>query len=82
MTNYAYVLSKKYSNSSWELSGNEYENLIWKSDDTKPTKKQLDDLWPIVQNEILDETNTKITKRTEILSRLGLTSDELDALLS
>ena len=81
MTDYAYVLSKKYPNSLWELSGNEYENIIWKSDDTKPTKKQLDDLAPIVKAEQAKADADKQAARQAVLNKLGLTADEVAALL-
>ena len=81
MTDYAYVLSKKYPNSVWELSGDEYENLIWKSDDTKPTQKQLDDLAPIVKAEQAKADANKQAARQAVLDKLGLTADEITALL-
>ena len=81
MTDYAYVLSKKYPNSVWELSGDEYENLIWKSDDTKPTQKQLDDLAPIVKAEQAKADADKQAARQAVLDKLGLTADEVAALL-
>lgn len=81
MTDYAYVLTKKYPNSVWELSGNEYENIIWKSDDTKPTKKQLDDLAPIVKAEQAKADADKQAARQAVLDKLGLTADEVAALL-
>ena len=81
MTDYAYVLTKKYPNSVWELSGNEYENLIWKSDDTKPTQKQLDDLAPIVKAEQAKANADKQAARQAVLDKLGLTADEITALL-
>jgi hypothetical protein len=81
VTDYAYVLSKKYPNSVWELSGDEYENLIWKSDDTKPTQKQLDDLAPIVKAEQAKADAKKQAARQAVLDKLGLTADEVTALL-
>ena len=81
MTDYSYVLSKKYPNSLWELSGDEYENLIWKSDDTKPTQKQLDDLAPIVKAEQAKADANKQAARQAVLNKLGLTADEVTALL-
>ena len=81
MTDYAYVLSKKYPNSVWELSGDEYENLIWKSDDTKPTQKQLDDLAPIVKAEQAKADANKQAARQAVLNKLGLTADEITALM-
>ena len=82
MIDYPAILARRYPNKVWTLAGDNYDGLTWISETTKPTKSELDLLWPDVQKEILDEKNTKITKRTEILNRLGLTSDELDALLS
>ena len=81
MTDYSYVLSKKYPNSLWELSGDEYENLIWKSDDTKPTQKQLDDLAPIVKAEQAKADANKQAARQAVLDKLGLTADEITALM-
>jgi hypothetical protein len=81
VTNYAYVLTKKYPNSVWELSGNDYENLIWKSDDTKPTKKELDDLAPIVEAEQAKADADKQAARQALLDKLGITNDEAKLLL-
>ena len=81
MTDYSYVLSKKYPNSVWELSGDEYENLIWKSDDTKPTQKQLDDLAPIVKAEQAKADAKKQAARQAVLDKLGLTADEITVLM-
>ncbi len=82
MTDYAYVLTKKYPNSVWELSGNEYENLIWKSNDRKPTKKELDDLASIVKAEQVKAEEARDRKRQEVLDRLGITAEELKTILS
>lgn len=82
MTDYAYILAKKYPNSLWELSGNDYENLIWKSNDPKPTQKELDDLAPIVKAEELKKEEARDRKRQEVLDRLGITFEELKTILS
>ena len=84
MTNYALVLTKKYPNSVWELSGNEYENLIWKSNDTKPTKATLDGLWAEVQQDIVDAkalNDAKVLSAKNKLKALGLTEAEVTALV-
>ena len=82
MTDYAYVLTKKYPSSVWELSGDEYENIIWKSNDPKPTQKQLDDLAPIVKAEEVKAEEARDRKRQEVLDRLGITAEELKTILS
>lgn len=76
MTDYAYVLAKKYPDLVWELSGNKYADIIWKSDDTKPTQKQLDDLAPIVKAEDETAQTAKQAARQAVLNKLGLTADE------
>ena len=81
MTDYAYVLTKKYPDSVWELSGDEYENLIWKSGDEKPTQKQLDDLAPIVKADKAKADADKASARTALLAKLGITADEAKLLL-
>ena len=81
MTNYALILTRKYPNSVWELSDNDYENIVWKSDDKKPTKKELDDLVSIVKKERETEKELELKARQTILDRLGITTDELQTLL-
>lgn len=81
MTNYALILTRKYPNSVWELSDNDYENIVWKSDDKKPTKKELDDLVSIVKKELETEKELELKARQTILDRLGITTDELQTLL-
>ena len=49
-------------------------------DGEKPTKAELDALWPIVQKEIADEKATKAAAKAAALAKLGLTADEIAAL--
>ena len=64
MTNYALVLTQNYPTALWELSGNEYANLIWKCDEPKPTQAQLDAQWPAVayNNDIAQIQTTRRTQ--------------------
>ena len=64
MTDYAVVLTKNYPTAIWELSGNEYANLIWKCDEPKPTQAELDAQWPAVAyNNNIAQIET--TRRTQ-----------------
>lgn len=76
----ATVLTRKY-NAQWILEGDNYEGLIWLDDSNKPTKKELEDLYPIVVKEIEAEIKAKEAARAEILSKLGLTEEEAKVLL-
>jgi len=52
------------------------------SDTAKPSKATLDGLWASVQQEITDEATAKVAARQAVLAKLGLTADEVTALLS
>jgi len=83
MTDYATVLIKKYVDSQWTLNGDDYEGLTWLSDTPKPTKKQLDDLWLEVKDELKVEAEAKASRKAAAqakLAALGLTVEDLQAL--
>lgn len=82
MTDYAAVLTRRYAGKEWWISGNDYDTLEWMSDGTKPSKSVLDGLWASVQQEIADEPAAKLAARQAVLTKLGLTADEVAALLS
>jgi len=81
MTDYAAVLTRRYAGKEWWISGNEYATLEWMSSGTKPSKATLDGLWASVQQEIADEATAKVATRQAVLNKLGLTADEVAALL-
>jgi len=81
LIDYAVILSQKY-NAEWTLDGDDYSGLTWLSESAKPTKKQLDDLWLIVQKEMQDEKASKVAKKAALLDRLGITEEEAKLLLS
>lgn len=81
--NISLILERKYSGAQWSLDGFDYDGLVWLSDTAKPTKKQIEDLWPEVQAEVQAEENAKIAKRQAAeakLVALGLDIDDLKAL--
>jgi len=82
MTDYAAVLTRRYAGKEWTLDGDEYTGLTWMSDTAKPSKATLDGLWASVQQEITDEATAKVAARQAVLAKLGLTADEVTALLS
>jgi len=81
MTDYAAILIRRYAGKEWTLDGDEYTGLTWMSDTAKPSKATLDGLWSSVQQEIADEATAKIATRQAVLDKLGLTADEVTALL-
>lgn len=42
MTDYAFILGKFYPETSWVLNGEKYDDLVWMSETSKPSKEELD----------------------------------------
>jgi len=82
MINYSTILLRRYAGKEWTLDGDDYDGLTWLSEGTKPTKATLDGLWASVQQEIADEATAKVASKQAVLAKLGLTADEVAALLS
>jgi len=79
--NIATILVIKYPGSEWTLNGDDYAGLTWLSDSTKPTKKQLEDLWPVVQAELAAKAQAKIDAKASAIAKLealGLTVEEVE----
>lgn len=74
----AKILVKIRPNEEWSLSGNEYDNLIWLSDTTKPTLEEIQ----AGESLVVNEENNKAARKAAILERLGLTEEELKVVLS
>lgn len=83
MIDYAQILTRKYKAAEWTLNGDDYKGLTWLSETTKPTKKQLDDLWAEVEAEIQAEITGKAERKSAAQAKLvalGLTVEDLKAL--
>jgi len=74
------ILSRKFAGAEWTLNGDDYTGLAWLSDSPKPTKKELEALWPEVQAEIAAEAQAKIDAKASAIAKLqdlGLTVEEV-----
>ena len=74
------ILTTKYFGSEWTLEGDSYQGLTWLSDSPKPTKKQLEDLWPEVLADLEAKHQAKIDAKLSAISKLqalGLTVEEV-----
>lgn len=84
MTDYAAVLTRRYSGRQWKLDGDDYAGLTMLDDGHKPTQKELDDAWPLVAEEIAAEVDQRAAVKTSArakLKALGLTEAEIAALV-
>ena len=81
MTDYAIVLTRRYQGKEWTTVGGEYTDIVWHSEGSKPSKSTLDGLWASVQQDIANEATAKLATRQAVLDKLGLTADEVTALL-
>ena len=76
----ANILTRKYNGQEWALDGDTYEGLTWLSDSKKPTKAELEKLWPTVQADIEAERVAREERKQSVISKLGalgLTPDEV-----
>lgn len=74
------VLLRKFPGAQWKLDGESYEGLTWLDDTPKPTKAELDALWPEVQAEIAAEAQAKVDAKASAVAKLqalGLTVEEV-----
>lgn len=78
MIDYALILTRRYAGKLWILNGDAYTDLTWFSDDDQPSKATLDGLWESVQSEVAKEQSDK----QALLTKLGLTADEVKTLLA
>ena len=77
----AKILIEKYPGSAWTLNGEDYAGLTWLSDTAKPSKKILEDLWPIVQAESQAKAQAKADAKASAIAKLGalgLTVEEVE----
>jgi hypothetical protein len=49
------ILTRRFPDASWSCNDNDYEQLSWNPAESKPSKKQLESLWPEVEIEIAVE---------------------------
>jgi hypothetical protein len=84
MIDYSLILATNYAGKSWSLNGESYDGLTWLDESPKPTKAELDALWESTQAAVTaKEQAAKDAKASALakLSALGLTADEVKALL-
>jgi hypothetical protein len=75
------ILISKYQGSEWTINGDDYSGLTWLSNTTKPSEKQLQDLWPTVQAELQAQAQAKIDAKASAIAKLqalGLTVQEVE----
>lgn len=55
MPDYAQILSRRYPDLIWKMSGNDLNTLIILNGGVAPSQSELDALWPSVESEINSE---------------------------
>ena len=81
MIDYTAILTANYVGAQWSLNNNDYDTLEWYDSTPKPTQAELDAQWASVQQKIADEAAAKVATRQAVLDKLGLTAEEVTALL-
>lgn len=84
MPDYSLILSINFSGNQWSICENDYATLIWLDETPKPTQSELDDLWESTKIKVAEQKAQKESIKTSALAKLaklGLTEDEVKALL-
>lgn len=59
----ARVLQKIRPNAVWSLNDNDYQKLLWRSEDSKPTLKEIKNAWKDIELELEIERLSNLRKR-------------------
>ena len=76
----AIILTRKFPDTVWNLVDDDYTKLEWLSDSKKPTKAELEKLWPVVQADIEAERVAREERKQSVIRKLGalgLTPEEV-----
>ena len=76
----ALILTRKYPGTLWSCVNDDYAQLDWRDESPKPTKAELEKLWPTVQADIEAERVAREERKASVISKLGalgLTPDEV-----
>jgi hypothetical protein len=79
----ALLPASEYFGSTTDNTKDSFDNLDWKDSRTKPTWKQLQDAWVILEPKLIAEAEAKANAKATAegkLAALGLTTDDLRAL--
>jgi hypothetical protein len=86
MIDYSLILTINYPEARWAFSNiYDYSTIDWHSDTTKPTQAELEALWDSTQADVIARQNSKANAKSSALAKLsalGLTEDEVKALIS
>jgi hypothetical protein len=89
MMNIVDVLVAKYVGKQWSIIEDNYETLEWLDESPKPSFEELVSLIPVVEEEKQQREEQKviqrneiINKRNELLTRLGISQEELRILFA
>jgi len=58
----AKVLQKIRPNAIWSLDNNDYQKLLWRTDDEKPSLKEIEDAWKEIEVEFEIERLSNLRK--------------------
>jgi hypothetical protein len=59
----AKVLQKIRPNSVWSLNNNDYQKLLWRSEDEKPSLKEIKNAWKEIETDLEVERLSNLRKK-------------------
>lgn len=76
------ILSLLCPNAEWKITENDYDSIDWYDKKPAITKAEFENALANYDNLKAGELATKEAKRQEVLTKLGLTAEEAQVLLS
>jgi len=82
----ALAIEKIYLNAQYfgltdENSKEQFDNLNWQDERSKPTWKEIQEAWITYEADLAKDTELKAATKQAILDRIGLSADELQTIL-
>ena len=78
----ALVPAAEYFGSTTKNTKECFDELNWLDARLKPTWKQLQDAWVVLEPQLIAAEQAKAAQKAALLERLGITQDEANLLLS
>lgn len=79
---YARCLVYLTPSAQWAINGNDYDSIEWLSDEAKPTEEEIIAAWPEAKAAFMAKVADREARKQAVYDKLGLTPEEVKALLA
>lgn len=76
------ALNNLAPNARWQLSGDDYSEIIWLEESDKPTLQAIEKEVAALPEKELAKANALAQAKQDLLEKMGITAEEADLLLT